>query len=162
MVAITSSAPATAVAETEPRQRFRHLGIVPTASMITGAALRLMRVTYLDAQAILLTVTETANDDYSAAASAGLDDMATFAPLTEIAAGIHIRATVRMFMTPAAARATGDTASLSRRVGEDRLDGGDVEERADVELSRQIIIAVDADEQIVFQEQGHFWMANVV
>lgn len=69
------------------------------ASMITGAALRLMRVTYLDAQAILLTVTETANDDYAAAASAGLDDMATFAPLTEIAAGIHIRATVRMFMT---------------------------------------------------------------
>lgn len=69
------------------------------ASMITGAALRLMRVTYLDAQAILLKVTETANDDYAAAASAGLDDMATFAPLTEIAAGIHIRATVRMFMT---------------------------------------------------------------
>lgn len=69
------------------------------ASMITGAALRLMRVTYLDAQAILLKVTETANDDYAAAASACLDDMATFAPLTEIAAGIHIRATVRMFMT---------------------------------------------------------------
>lgn len=69
------------------------------ASMITGAGLRLMRVTYLDAQAILLKVTETANDDYAAAASAGLDDMATFAPLTEIAAGIHIRATVRMFMT---------------------------------------------------------------
>ena len=69
------------------------------ASMITGAALRLMRVTYLDAQAILLKVTETANDDYATAASAGLDDMATFAPLTEIAAGIHIRATVRMFMT---------------------------------------------------------------
>jgi urease accessory protein len=69
------------------------------ASMITGAALRLMRVTYLDAQAILLEVTETADDDYAAAASANLDDMATFAPLTEIAAGIHIRATVRMFMT---------------------------------------------------------------
>ena len=69
------------------------------ASMITGAALRLMRVTYLDAQAILLKVTETADDDYAAAASADLADMATFAPLTEIAAGIHIRATVRMFMT---------------------------------------------------------------
>jgi len=69
------------------------------ASMITGAALRLMRVTYLDAQAILLKVTETANDDYAAAASADLDDMATFAPLTEIAAGIHIRSTIRMFMT---------------------------------------------------------------
>jgi urease accessory protein len=69
------------------------------ASMITGAALRLMRVTYLDAQAILLTVTETADDDYAAATSADLADMATFAPLTEIAAGIHIRATVRMFMT---------------------------------------------------------------
>jgi urease accessory protein len=69
------------------------------ASMITGAALRLMRVTYLDAQAILLKVTEPADDDYAAAASADLDDMATFAPLTEIAAGIHIRSTIRMFMT---------------------------------------------------------------
>jgi hypothetical protein len=38
-----------------------------------------------------------------------------------------------------------------------------MEEGADVKLRRQImIIAVDADEQIVFQEQRHLWMADVV
>lgn len=39
MVAITSSAPVTAPAEPAPQQRFRHIGVVPTASMITGALL---------------------------------------------------------------------------------------------------------------------------
>ncbi|MCF6387279.1 histidine kinase [Mycobacterium sp. MBM] len=39
MVAITSDAPAPVVAEPQTRQRFGHLGIVPTASMITGAFL---------------------------------------------------------------------------------------------------------------------------
>jgi signal transduction histidine kinase len=39
MVAITSSAPATVTAEPAPQQRFRHIGVVPTASMITGAFL---------------------------------------------------------------------------------------------------------------------------
>ena len=42
MVAITSSAPATVAAEPAPRQRFRHIGVVPTASMITGAFLALV------------------------------------------------------------------------------------------------------------------------
>ncbi|WP_194166715.1 sensor histidine kinase [Mycolicibacterium sp. P9-22] len=39
MVAITSSAPVTAAAEPAPQQRIRHIGIVPTASMLTGAFL---------------------------------------------------------------------------------------------------------------------------
>lgn len=39
MVAITSVAPVTAPAEPAPQQRFRHIGVVPTASMITGAVL---------------------------------------------------------------------------------------------------------------------------
>ncbi|MDO0975526.1 sensor histidine kinase [Mycolicibacterium frederiksbergense] len=39
MVAITSVAPVTAPAEPAPQQRFRHIGVVPTASMITGAIL---------------------------------------------------------------------------------------------------------------------------
>lgn len=39
MVAITSSAPVTVAAESAPHQRFGHLGVVPTASMITGAFL---------------------------------------------------------------------------------------------------------------------------
>ncbi len=39
MVAITSVAPVIAPAEPAPQQRFRHIGVVPTASMITGALL---------------------------------------------------------------------------------------------------------------------------
>lgn len=39
MVAITSVAPATAPAEPAPPPRLRHIGVVPTASMITGALL---------------------------------------------------------------------------------------------------------------------------
>ncbi len=68
------------------------------ASMITGAALRLMRITYLDAQAILFDVNATAAADLASIHDASLDDMATFAPETEIAAAIHLKATVRMFM----------------------------------------------------------------
>ena len=60
------------------------------------------------------------------------------------------RATVRMFMASPLGRLPGETASLGGRVGEDRLDRGNVEERADIKLCRQIIIAIDADEQIVF------------
>ena len=68
------------------------------ASMITGAALRLMRITYLDAQAILFDVNATAAADLASIHDASLDDMATFAPETEIAAAIHLKAMVRMFM----------------------------------------------------------------
>lgn len=68
------------------------------AAMITGAAVRLMRMNYLDAQSILFEVNAAAADDYEAIRDLALDDMATFAPQLEIAAAIHLRATVRMFM----------------------------------------------------------------
>lgn len=68
------------------------------ASMLTGAALRLMRLNHLDAQAILFEVSAAAADDYAEIHDASLEDMHAFAPETEIAAAIHLKATVRMFM----------------------------------------------------------------
>ncbi len=68
------------------------------ASMMLGASLRLMRVTHLDAQAILLEVNRRAESDYARAAAAALDDMAAFAPMTDILAASHVQAHVRLFM----------------------------------------------------------------
>ena len=63
-----------------------------------SAALRLMKLSYLDAQAILHAVNEGAEPMYARAAAATLDDMATFAPVADILAAIHVRSHVRMFM----------------------------------------------------------------
>jgi len=67
-------------------------------SMMIGAALRLMKLNYLDAQAILFGVNAAAQQAYEAVATAELDDMQTFAPLADIAAAAHLKAEVRMFM----------------------------------------------------------------
>jgi len=69
------------------------------ASMLVGAALRLVRMSYLDAQSVLYESGATAEADYAAAADTPLDDMHTFAPATEGLAGIHLRSTVRLFMS---------------------------------------------------------------
>lgn len=68
------------------------------ASMLTGAALRLMRIDHLDAQTILFDVNAAAATDYAEIRDATLDDMHSFAAETEIAAAIHLQARVRMFM----------------------------------------------------------------
>jgi urease accessory protein len=68
------------------------------ATMMLQAALRLMKLNYLDAQAILYDVNATAETLYRDVASMTLDDMAAFAPVTDILAAIHVRAHVRMFM----------------------------------------------------------------
>jgi urease accessory protein len=68
------------------------------ATMVLGAALRTLRVSHLDTQAILHRVTAAVDDDYAVAASTALDDMAGFAPLAEILAAVHVRAHVRLFM----------------------------------------------------------------
>ncbi len=67
-------------------------------SMMVGAALRLMKINYLDAQAILFGINAAAQQAYDRVASAELNDMATFAPLADIAAAVHVKAEVRMFM----------------------------------------------------------------
>jgi urease accessory protein len=68
------------------------------ATMMLGAALRLMKLNYLDGQAILHEVNGTAEAAYARVAAADLDDMATFAPMTDILAAIHVKSHVRMFM----------------------------------------------------------------
>ncbi|WP_390622250.1 urease accessory protein UreF [Tautonia marina] len=68
------------------------------ASMMVAASLRLMRLHYLDAQAILFRVNSEAEAHYKQIASASIDDMAAFAPVMDIVASAHVKATVRMFM----------------------------------------------------------------
>lgn len=69
------------------------------ASMILGAALRIMRVDHMVTQAILFAVDAAAPDGYASARDAALDDMSAFAPMTDILAAVHASAHVRMFMS---------------------------------------------------------------
>jgi urease accessory protein len=68
------------------------------ATMMLGAAVRLMKLNYLDAQAILFDVNAAADDAYQRVARATLDDMSAFAPVADILATIHVKSHVRMFM----------------------------------------------------------------
>jgi urease accessory protein len=68
------------------------------AMTILGAALRLMKVDHLDTQAILFEVNGECNLQYPEVATATLDDMSSFAPMTDVLAAAHVRAEVRMFM----------------------------------------------------------------
>jgi urease accessory protein len=68
------------------------------ATMMQGAALRLMKLNYLDGQALLHDVNGMAEEAYARIATAGLDDMAAFAPMVDILAAIHVKSHVRMFM----------------------------------------------------------------
>ncbi len=68
------------------------------ATTILGAALRLMRVSFVDTQKILLETTATVAATYEEIADAGIDDMASFAPMVDILAAIHVKSHVRMFM----------------------------------------------------------------
>ncbi len=68
------------------------------AMAMLSAALRLMRIDHRQAQAILAAINETAEDDYAAASQASLADMASFAPMADILAAVHVRSRIRMFM----------------------------------------------------------------
>ncbi|MBL9122910.1 MAG: urease accessory protein UreF [Planctomycetaceae bacterium] len=67
-------------------------------SMMISASLRLMKISYLDAQSILFEVNSWAHAAYEQVAAAALEDMQTFAPLADIAAAAHLKAEIRMFM----------------------------------------------------------------
>jgi len=68
------------------------------ANMMIGAALRLMRLNYMEAQSILFEVNAHAEADYARVASLKPEQMASFAPELDILAAIHVQANVRMFM----------------------------------------------------------------
>jgi urease accessory protein len=68
------------------------------AMTVLSAALRLMKVDHLTTQAVLFEVNARVEGDYAEIAGAALTDMATFAPMTDILATIHVRSHIRMFM----------------------------------------------------------------
>jgi len=68
------------------------------ATMMLSAALRLMKISYLDGQAILREVNTLADNVYRSSAAAAVEDMSAFAPLADILAAIHVKSRVRMFM----------------------------------------------------------------
>ena len=69
------------------------------ASTILSAALRLMKVSHIETQAILFELNGRAEAAYEAAQAARLSEMSGFAPLTEILAAVHANAHVRLFMS---------------------------------------------------------------
>lgn len=68
------------------------------AMMVLGASLRLMKINHLATQAILFEVNSEAPAAYARIAGCTLDDMATFAPVADVLAAIHVKAHIRMFM----------------------------------------------------------------
>lgn len=68
------------------------------ASMILGAALRLMKIHYLETQSILWEINGDATGLFHRFNKCKLDDMATFAPVMDILASIHVQSKVRLFM----------------------------------------------------------------
>ena len=72
-----------------------HYGVATT---ILGAALRLMRVSHVDTQAILFDLNASVDTAYETASAARISDMAGFAPLSDILAAVHTKAHVRLFM----------------------------------------------------------------
>lgn len=68
------------------------------AMTMLSAALRLMKIDHRQVQAILAAVNETAAGDYAAVRRASLSDMASFAPMADILAAVHVRSHIRMFM----------------------------------------------------------------
>jgi urease accessory protein len=68
------------------------------ATMILGAALRLMRIGHVETQGILYRLNADATAAFETAARATLADMAGFAPVVDVLAAVHVKAHVRLFM----------------------------------------------------------------
>jgi len=68
------------------------------ASMMVGAALRMVKMNYLDGQKILISVNQLVEPVYQAIKERTIDDMASYAPMIDILAGIHVKSKIRMFM----------------------------------------------------------------
>jgi urease accessory protein len=68
------------------------------AMTMLSAALRLMRVDHRQVQALLYAADQTVPGDYAGVREASLADMASFTPMADILAAVHVRSHVRMFM----------------------------------------------------------------
>ena len=65
---------------------------------ILNAALRLMRLSHVEAQSVLYRLAGRLEELASSAAAAPLEGMSAYAPMTDILSAIHARAHVRLFM----------------------------------------------------------------
>jgi urease accessory protein len=63
-----------------------------------SAALRLMKIDHRQVQAILYATCGTVSNDYADVRHSSLSDMASFTPVSDVLASMHVRSHVRMFM----------------------------------------------------------------
>ncbi|HQR21933.1 MAG TPA: urease accessory protein UreF [Burkholderiaceae bacterium] len=68
------------------------------ATMILGAALRLMKIGHVETQCMLYRLNADSDAGFEIAARTPLVDMAGFAPLAEVLAAVHVKAHLRLFM----------------------------------------------------------------
>ena len=68
------------------------------ASMVLGAALRLMRIDHLETQRILFAAQSGVEADYRAVEDLALDEMTSFAPVLDVLIAHHTTTHVRLFM----------------------------------------------------------------
>ncbi|ODT57237.1 hypothetical protein ABS71_20335 [bacterium SCN 62-11] len=68
------------------------------ASAVVSAALRLMRVDHFETQRILFKTGPSIEAQYQQLQHANLDDMASYSPMLDILAALHVQAHVRLFM----------------------------------------------------------------
>lgn len=68
------------------------------ASMMLGAALRLMKIDHYDTQRLLYRINATVDEAYARVSPWTLDEMAGFAPVFDTLVAHHVKAHVRMFM----------------------------------------------------------------
>jgi urease accessory protein len=69
------------------------------AVTILSAALRLMSVDHRQTQTILYEVGDAVPHDYAEIRRASLCDMASFAPMADILAAVHVQSHIRLFMS---------------------------------------------------------------
>lgn len=68
------------------------------ASMMLGAALRMMKIDHYDTQQLLYRVNGSADDAYRRSRDLSLNEMSGFAPVFDVLVTHHVGAHVRMFM----------------------------------------------------------------
>lgn len=69
------------------------------ASMILGAALRLMRISHIDTQRILYAIGSESGELFDKIAYSDIDDVCAFTPQTDLCTSLHEKGSNRMFMS---------------------------------------------------------------
>ncbi len=94
------SAPAPAVPPDDPLvQEALTVHLYGVVMGILNAALRLMRLTHIEAQSVLYGLTARFDELAGRAATTPLEYMSNYAPMTDILGAAHARAHVRLFMS---------------------------------------------------------------